>query len=164
MELKDIIKAFADDFGTGELRADASGAYAFDIDDFRVSFSETADGRSVLMRAEIAELPATGRERLLRTLLESFGSRTAVCSLEPGGERLFLQRTDALDGLDLGRLEANLESFVNELQAWRDLISDYAAVADEQEANDDFRAPGDARTPGDAEVPPGFDPPYLVRG
>lgn len=135
-ELKDIIAAFADDFGTGEVRADASGAYEFDIDDFRVSFSATEDCRSVLMRTEVADLPDSGRERLLRILLESFGSRTAVCSLKPGGRGLCLQRTDALDGLDLGRFESNLESFVNAARSLRGLISDYADVAGEQAASD----------------------------
>ena len=125
MELKDLMSAFADDFGLRETQPDEFGAYEFTIDDFRLSFSVTADGRSMLILSPVADLPETGRERLLGAILESFSSRDAVCTLEPGRDRLFLQRLDPIDGLDLGRFKANLESFVIKARSWRRLISSY---------------------------------------
>lgn len=128
MELKDVIDQFAEDFGVGGVRPDENGAYAFDIDSLRVVFSKTEGGRSMMTLSAIADLPAAGRERLFQILLESSGTDSTMFSLEPGGNRLFLQRVDGLDNLDLARFEANLDSFLATAHRWRRLLAEYEAV------------------------------------
>ena len=137
MELRNIIRGFAGHFGVRGVKADPSGAYAFEIDDLRVSFAEAGDGRSVVTRSAIAVLPSAGLERVLRMLLESSGTHAAVFSIEPGGSRLFLRRTDDLDRLDLERFEANLESFLGTAHAWRRLLAGYEAVQSAQAGKGD---------------------------
>lgn len=121
---------FADACCAGETRPNAEGAYEFDIDGDRVSFSVTPDSRLMLTKTEIGDLPDVGREHLLRTILESSAASADTVSLEPGGDRLFLQRTGRLDGLDFGQFKADLVSFLSAAQSWRGLLAGYADVSE----------------------------------
>lgn len=126
MELKEIMERFAGECEAGEAIAEADGSYAFDIDGMRVTFSATEDGKGLLTRAEVGLLPADGREKFCRTILESSGFDNVSFALQPGGGVLFLQRLDDLDGLELPQFGTNLETLVDGADRIRALMAEYA--------------------------------------
>ena len=134
MELSEIMDGFAGECAAGEAVAGEDGSYAFDIDETRVTFSATEDGAGLLTQAEVGLLPADGREKLFRTILESSGFDNVSFALEPGGDVLCLQRADDLDGLDLPQFTANLEAILDGVGHARALLAEYAETLPDEEA------------------------------
>ena len=135
MELNDIIGAFAAEVGAAGVVPDDAGAYHLDIDEMTVSFAQA--GGSIVTWAEVGETPPEGRERLYRTLMESslLGKATTGASfaIDSDSGRIFLQRFDALAAMTLDGFNAMLESFVNVLEEWRDIIAGFREPASGQE-------------------------------
>ena len=125
---------FADECAAGEAVAGADGTYAFDIDGARVTFSETEGGAGMLTQAEVAYLPDDGREKFCRTILEATGFDNLSFALEPGGDVLYLQRADDLDGLDLPQFTANLEALLDGVEHARALIAEYDETVPDEDA------------------------------
>lgn len=134
MELKDIMEAFAAEVGVTEVAPDDAGVYHLEFDGMGVSFA-TADDRLVTW-AEVGEIPSEGCERLYRALLEAMllGSLTKGASFAVDSEtdRIFLQRLDALAALSPEGFRKMIETFVNVLETWRKVVSDFQEVAPEQ--------------------------------
>lgn len=135
MDLKEIMAAFAAESGIESLEADENGAYHLSIDEMSVSFMENPETMRLVTWAEVCDVPPEGRERLYRVMMEAMfmGSATggAMFSVEPGGETIFLQRVDSLAVMDFAGFKMMLELFVNVLEEWRKLVSDFRDITPE---------------------------------
>lgn len=135
---EEIIGLFAEEVGLGEVRPNAAGAYHFDIDGMTVAFRETADASGLLVYGEVGALPPEGDELFCRVMLQSMFAEGelsgAAFSIHPETDRVFLQRLMPLEGLDLPRFKALLEAFVNELEKWRGILSDYSPATERIDA------------------------------
>ena len=136
MDIKELMEAFARDFGVEGVAADEDGVYTLSIDDMAVSFAETPDARLATW-AEVCEPPPEGREHLYRTLMEAMfmgeGTGGAAFTIERETGKVYLHRFDALVALDGESFKAMLENFVNVLEEWRGLIADFRPVFGEIE-------------------------------
>lgn len=135
MTVDELIGAFAAEFGIGPVRPDEAGAYHLDFDDMTVAFRETGDGTRLLVFGEVGELPDGGAEVFCRVMLKAMFLEGTVSgatfALAPETEQVFLQQQKPLAELDSDRFKATVESFVNELEKWRQTLVDFRPVADE---------------------------------
>ena len=106
---------------------DAGGATALEIDGIPVILQNAGD--LLLLRAEIGDLPETGREPLLTTVLEAnhlyAGTGGGTLALEPGTPCLNLQKYTWLDRLDPDTVPDLLARFASPADTWRRLLADY---------------------------------------
>lgn len=145
MELKEIMGTFAAELGLEALEPDADGFFHLAVDEMTVSFAELKDAGQLLTLAEVCEPPPATQSRLYRMLMEAMhmGAATggAMFSVAPDGEKIFLQRFDALAALDCDGFKAMLEKFVNVLEEWRQAV---AAFRDIEPVLDDAKKESDA--------------------
>lgn len=146
MELKEIVDAFAAGMNVDGVIPDDAGTYRFVIDGMVVSFAGAGD--TLVTWAEVGEVPPMGCERLYRTLMESMflGELTkgGAFAIDSGSNRIFLQRFDAMPVMTPESFKAMLETFVNILEKWREIVADFRAVAPEQERKAEAEA-GESR-------------------
>lgn len=132
MELKDIMKSFADEIGIEGVVADADGAYHFDIDGIGVTFSTDSDGMKIGMFAEIGEPSSEGREIVYRSVLEAMapgaGTDGNTFSVMHGSDRIVLYRSDPLALTDYAVFKSRLENLVNVAEDWRRNIADFPSL------------------------------------
>lgn len=137
MEFTELMKAFGASFGLDDFKSAEDGSWKIEIRGMRVAFTELADPARIRMRAQVCELPAKGRETLLRTMLESMfmGQATggASFSVDEGSDDVYLEQTESLATLDPGAFEASLERFANVLSQWRGIVARFEPVAGEKE-------------------------------
>ena len=133
--LNNLVDALASRAGWKRPRQDKDGAYCFRLEnglDFAV-FSP--DGRAAVLRAEVADVPASGpdREEMLRAAARRQAGvcrvRASVAALEkPGqsllksvsgpGDRLVLYRMAELDA-GQEAFDATVRDFLNDLVWWK---------------------------------------------
>lgn len=134
MKLDEIMAAFAAETGAGEFAAGGDGVYHLEVDEMPVTFREDGETGRLVTRGEVARVPEEDRERLSRILMESMylwaGTGGASFAVDPGTDRLLLQRTDSLKALDVGGFKAMLEAFANELASWREMVEGVCAVGE----------------------------------
>ena len=158
MGLREIMEAFAAEAGLKDIAADGDGIYLLSIDGMLVSFAEDRAARRLVTFAEVGALPAEGRERLYRLLLEAMyrGGTTggATFSVPPDSDMICLQRFDGLENMNLAGFKAMLESFVNILEGWRQALADFPSVARrmERDAHEVPEASHDATLGGDGFI------------
>jgi hypothetical protein len=115
---------------------DAGGATALEIDGIPVVLQDAGD--LLLLRAEIGDLPETGREPLLTTVLEAnhlySGTGGGTLALEPGTPCLHLQKYTWLDRLDPDTVPDLLARFASTASTWRRLLADYSPAASAPDA------------------------------
>lgn len=128
MEFKELMALFGEQCGVGALEVDENGVAAIQADETRLSFMELPTTRQLVLFAEIAALPEAGREKLYEALLmaQYVGAALdgATFALSPDGE-LMLQRFDALVDLDLAKFATVVESFLNQVDKWREIVTAY---------------------------------------
>ena len=131
MDIRELMEAFGRDFGIEGFAADADEIYTLCIDGMNVSFAEIAGGRLATW-AEVCEPPPEGREHLYRTLMEAMfmgeGTGGAAFSIDRETGKVYLHRFDAMAALDIQSFKTMLEGFVNVLEEWRGLITDFRPV------------------------------------
>ena len=142
MELKEIIDAFAAGLDVDGVIPDDGGTYRFVIDGMVVSFVGAGD--TLFTWAEVGEVPPAERERLYRVLLESTfqGEQTkgGAFAIDPESDKIYLQRFDAIPALTPENFKAMLESFVNILERWREIVADVRLLAPDQERREKAEA------------------------
>lgn len=135
MTVEELIGAFATEFGIGPVRPDETGAYHLDFDDMTVAFRETGDGTRLLVFGEVGQLPDGGAEVFCRVMLKAMFLEGTVSgatfALAPETERVFLQLQKPLAELAPDPFKTTVESFVNELEKWRQTLVAFRPVADE---------------------------------
>lgn len=144
MEFKQLMSEVGVKCGIGEIPVDEDGVAMLQADGILLSFIEIPATQQLVTYAVVAEKPEGSLERLYETLFEAqyLGAVTsgATFSLSPDGE-IVLHRMDALVDMDVATLMKTMETFLNLVDKWREVIGAYRP--DELPQNDD-----DANVPG----------------
>ena len=131
MDFRELMEGLGEDFGLKGFKPGEDGTWKVEVDDMPISFVELADPPRVRMTAPVCDLPEKGAGAFSQVLLEAMfmGRATggAHFFVENGENTVFLQRTDPLPALDLDGFKAVLERFVNILEQWRRLGSEFRA-------------------------------------
>jgi hypothetical protein len=115
---------------------DAGGASAVEIDGAAVVLQDAGD--LLLLRAEIGDLPDTGREPLLTSILEANhlygGTGGGTLALEPGVHLLTLQKYTWFDRLEPDTVPDLVTNFADTAASWRRILADYCPPAPDTSA------------------------------
>ena len=109
-----------------DLVADNNAA-ALDIDGIIVII--VADGDKVTLSADVGEPPAEGRADFADLLLEASLQSDAFFAKAAESETYIVVRRLSLRTIDDDAFDAAIESFVNQVEAWRRLLSDFRPIA-----------------------------------
>ena len=105
---------------------DAGGAAALEIDGEAVVLQDA--GELLLVRAEVGEIPADGREGILASAMEANflyqGTGGGSFALNPADGHLHLQRYDWLERLDVDAAVSMLQRFSDTISSWRKILTD----------------------------------------
>lgn len=128
MDFETIIKALGEKIGI-ELVPDAEGACQLAVDDMQVTIQQLPELQLVSVFAEIGEPPPEDPTSLYEAALAANhlfqGTSGATISRDADTGKLFLCRCDPLPLLDVDSFSSVLEKFVNTLEMWRKLVSEY---------------------------------------
>jgi len=116
---------------------DAGGASALEIDGETVILQDA--GELLLVRAEVGEIPADGREGILASAMEANflyqGTGGATLAVNPADGRLVVQKYNWLERLDPETVFDTLERFADTAAAWRRILADYRSGAGRSETS-----------------------------
>ena len=135
MTYEELMKDFASVLGT---EAFAPGAETetcvFDFDGNEVTFAKDPQTETVVMTAEIGDLPDEGFETFAHILMDAnflrLGTGGAVIGIDPNMETCCLRRRDPLASLDGKAYAEIVETFLNVLEAWQRRLDAYPELAD----------------------------------
>ena len=106
---------------------DAGGAAALEIDGETVVLQDA--GELLLVRAEVGEIPADGREGILASAMEANflyqGTGGATLAVNPADGRLHLQKYNWMERLDADSVLAAIGNMADIAAAWRRVLADY---------------------------------------
>jgi len=131
MEYQELLDSFAKKLGGEvEIKPDASGAVMLDVDGMPLSIMGMEELGLVALIGVIGEPPPEDRmERLYAALLEAnhnfAGTAGATLSINPETRNISLCKTMPLALADADGFFNDVERFVNTLENWRKLVSDY---------------------------------------
>lgn len=137
MTYDELLKAFGEKLGGGvKLTPDASGAVVLDVDEMQVTILGLEEVGQVVLSGVVGEPPPEEKmERLYRAILEAnhnfSGTFGATLSINPEDGNVSLCRSLPLAVTDGDSFFAAAENFINTLETWRRLVSDFRAAADE---------------------------------
>lgn len=151
LEFKELVDCFAQKLGIAGLAPDENGTVKMSVDGMRVEILHDAPGGSVLTCAEIGEPPPEGSDRFAAVLLRANfmfqGTDGATLSQNPETKAYALIRPFALDGLDVDTFADQFGKFVDCVERWRQVISDFrsaeeAAPSEDLDPNSPFGGDG----------------------
>ena len=106
---------------------DAGGAAALEIDGETVVLQDA--GELLLVRAEVGEIPADGREGILASAMEANflyqGTGGATLAVNPADGMLHLQKYNWMERLDAESVLAAIGNMADTAAAWRRVLADY---------------------------------------
>ncbi len=115
--------------------ADEGGAAAVEIDGQNVLLHQ-ADDDLLLIRADLGEIPADLREKIVAAAMEANylyqGTGGATLAVNPNDGHLHLQKYNWLERLDADKAIDTLSRFADTALAWKKIISDVADAPLEQ--------------------------------
>ena len=110
---------------------DAGGAFALEIDGETVILQDA--GELLLVRAEVGEIPADGREGILSSAMEANflyqGTGGATLAVNPADGRLHLQKYNWMERIDAESALAAIGNMADTAAAWRRILADYRSGA-----------------------------------
>lgn len=116
---------------------DAGGAAALEIDGETVILQDA--GELLLVRAEVGEIPADGREGILASAMEANflyqGTGGATLAVDPADGRLHLQKYNWMERLDAESALAAIGNMADTAAAWRRILADYRSGAGQPETS-----------------------------
>lgn len=116
---------------------DAGGAFALEIDGETVILQDA--GELLLVRAEVGEIPADGREGILASAMEANflyqGTGGATLAVNPADGMLHLQKYNWMERLDAESVLAALGNMADTVAAWRRILADYRSGAGRSETS-----------------------------
>ena len=128
IDVKTLIKAFCERLGI-QSEANAEGIYAFEVDAFEFAVHDLSEQRRVALVGDLGTIPKRHPEALFRLMLEAQHcfreTEGAVFSIDRERDRLPLTRMLSCAELDDETFFNEVESFVNQLEAWAHIIRDY---------------------------------------
>lgn len=139
MQYEELLKAFGTKLGCIDLKPDEASCVALEVDGMPLTIMGLDELRQVALTGEIGEPPpAEKMERLYRTLLianHNFaGTHGATISINPETGKISLCRLVSLELTDADAFFTDVERFVNTLETWRKLVSDFRGAVLEPEA------------------------------
>ena len=106
---------------------DAGGAAALEVDGETVILQDA--GELLLVRAEVGEIPADGREGILASAMEANflyqGTGGATLAVNPADGRLHLQKYNWMERIDAESVLAAIGNMADTAAAWRRVLADY---------------------------------------
>lgn len=153
MPYRELIRGLAEKAGiAGEVEFDDEERCLLEFDGMDVVIQGVDAAHAVAFVAPVGEPPPERPERLYRMLLEANhafgGTGGATLSVNPDGGCVFLCRQLDARSLDVDEFAKALERFLDALEAWRTLVSDYRTRPEDAE-------------PGAAETPPFLSDAFL---
>lgn len=116
---------------------DAGGAAALEIDGETVILQDA--GELLLVRAEVGEIPADGREGILASAMEANflyqGTGGATLAVNPADGMLHLQKYNWMERLDAESVLAAIGNMADTVAAWRRILADYRSGAGRSETS-----------------------------
>ena len=122
---------------------DAGGAAAVETDGTTVVLQDA--GELLLLRAEVGEIPADGKETILLSAMEAnflyqgTGGATLAVNHEDG--RLHVHKYNWMERLDADTVLEALEKLSRTVAAWRKILADYRPEAEAPGASETGSAP-----------------------
>ena len=106
---------------------DAGGAAALEVDGETVILQDA--GELLLVRAEVGEIPADGREGILASAMEANflyqGTGGATLAVNPADGMLHLQKYNWMERIDAESALAAIGNMANIAAAWHRVLADY---------------------------------------
>lgn len=129
MDFRSLVSKFAEGLGVHDLPFDEDGVARLLADDMAISFMEIPERHSMIIWSDVATLPPEHLEELYKTLLEAsfMGRGTEGASFSINQGDVYLHRIDALMNLDVATLTKIVESFLNLVATYRQLIDAFRA-------------------------------------
>ena len=128
IDVKTLIKNFCERLGI-QSEANAEGVYAFEADTFEFAVHDLSKQRRVALVGDLGMIPQKRPEGLFRLMLEAQHcfqeTEGAVFSIDRERDRLTLNRMLSCAELDEETFFGEVERFVNQLEIWTRIISDY---------------------------------------
>ena len=116
---------------------DAGGAAALEVDGETVILQDA--GELLLVRAEVGEIPADGREGILASAMEANflyqGTGGATLAVNPADGRLHLQKYNWMERIDAESALAAIGNMADTAAAWRRILADYRSGAGRSETS-----------------------------
>ena len=136
MEFRQLMNELAERIGIqGGLKPDAEGVYRMGRDGIAVSVLEVPEDESILVYAEVCELPVEGADEFKTALLQANfmgrGTPDGAFSLSEDGH-VVLHRYVNAARTDAEGLQKVLEAFLRIMLNWRQLADDYRPLAKER--------------------------------
>lgn len=131
MEYKELLADFGAKVGGGmDLVPDASGMVNLSVDDMSFSILGLEEVGQVVLSGEVGEVPPVEhQERLYRALLIAnsnlAGTNGATLALDPDGGQVRLCRLLPLALLDVESFSSEVENFLNTLEFWHRIVTDF---------------------------------------
>lgn len=132
MELKELVDGFAANLGIEGLALNSEGFAALVADDMTIRITEHEDGRRFLLEGEIGEPPPEGQDRLDRAILKmnsSIMSSQGFSVAIDSEDKYVLVALSDYENKSLEQFAEKIESFLNELERLRGLLSEYTPLA-----------------------------------
>lgn len=133
MELKELMEGFAAKIGLEGLERNEDGAYALSFNEMDVGFTESEPGQ-LLIAAPFATKPAEGTDRLAEVLLSANhlfdATAGSTIALDATSGEYLLQRQVPLAMMDVESFYTLIEAFVNKLESYRELVSEFRPAFD----------------------------------
>ena len=126
MEFNELLDGFAKRHNVADLVANDNAA-ALDIDGIIVIIVAKDD--KVTLSADIGEEPVEGAAAFADLLLEANLNSDAFFAKTPESGMYIMVRRLALQTLDDTAFDSALEAFVNQVETWRRLLTDFRPVA-----------------------------------
>ena len=113
--------------GVGALEPNEAGEVVLTFDGMPVSIVCTDADERVLLSADLGAVPDHGAAFFMRQMLQSNHLLAATCgatlSIDKDGGQFCLCRSESLAALDMDRFLRILESFVNRVAEWREVLA-----------------------------------------
>ena len=130
MELEALVKDLGSRLGV-TIETSPEGAFDLEVDGMPMAVRPVDDGRAVSLFAVIGQPPPERLEALYAMLLKAnhlfAGTAGATLSLDPETNDVSLYRVLDLRVLDADTFYAEMERFVNSLDAWRTVVTEFRA-------------------------------------
>lgn len=140
MDTSEIIKAFGEKIGM-ELKPDADGSCAFEVDGHLVMISILHELDAIALVGDLGEPPPERLDALYKAMLEAnhlfAGTGGATISRDPATGRFALCRVLPCRMLDADSFYAEAERFVSTLASWSRIVRDFRAAPPSAEGPSD---------------------------
>lgn len=127
MTFDELVKGFGEKIGVELAMED--GVVALNVDGMPVMIQELSELNAINILGEIGEPPPEGLETLLSSMLNAnhlfAGTAGGTLSRDPENGKFFLCRWEPLALADVESFTAVVDKFVNVLETWRKILSDY---------------------------------------